>query len=247
MSYLEAGSGRPVLLIHGNFAGKSWWRELLEDPPPDTRLIAPDLPGFGESLGGERFSPSISGYARSLDRFLNSLGIGHPVLVGHSFGGAVATELALLTPECFPAMFLLSPAPLDGLYSPRYLEPLLNSYRYDRRGLRRALKRVMRTRVPVYLDELVDEAQKMHPRNFSGNARLLSEWRLNGRTRLYEAPVLVASGNRDTLVPPSSGRATARAFPFGAYASLRGIGHSPQIEAPEAVRDLLEILLQRLD
>jgi pimeloyl-ACP methyl ester carboxylesterase len=233
-------------LIHGNFAGKSWWRELLAEPPPNTRLIAPDMPGFGDSPGGEKFKPYITRYARSLARFLDSLEVERCVLVGHSFGGAVATELALSDPERFPAMFLLSPAPLDGLPASRYLEPLLESYRHDRRGLRRAIKRVMRTRVPPYLEDLVDEARKMHPANFTGNARLLSEWNLNGRSRLYTNPVLVASGDRDTLVPPYSARTTARAFPVGAYALLRTVGHSPQIEAPEKVQELLTILLQRL-
>ena len=246
MSYLESGYGWPVLLVHGNFASKSWWRELLADPPPNARLIAPDLPGFGESPGGEKFTPSITRYARSLTRFLDSLDVDHPIIFGHSFGGAVATELALSAPNRFPAMLLLSPAPLDGLYSPRYLDHIPESYRYDRHGLRRALERVMRTRVPPYLDDLVDEAQKMHPANFSGNARLLSEWNLNGRSRFYKNPVLVASGGRDTIVPPYSARATARSFPDGAYALLRNVGHSPQIEAPEKVRELLTILLHRL-
>ena len=219
---------------------------MLPDPPSGTRLIAPDMPGFGESPGGEKFIPSITRYARSLARFLDSLEIERPILLGHSFGGAVATELAISAPARFPAMFLLSPAPLDGLYSPRYLDHIPESYRYDRRGLRRALKRVMRTRIPPYLEDLVDEAQKMHPANFSGNARLLSEWNSNGRSRLYTNPVLVACGDRDTIVPPYSAKATARAFPAGAYALLENVGHSPQIEAPEKVRELLSILIKKL-
>ncbi len=235
-----------MLLIHGNFAGKSWWRELLEAPPSDHRLIAPDLPGFGASPRDENFRPHIPGYARSLVRFLDHLGIERPVLVGHSFGTAVAIELALTAPERFPAMMLLSPVPLDGLHTPRYLEPFLEGYRSDRRGLRRALKRTMRTRTPPYLDELVDEAGMMHPANFSGNARLISDWRMDGQLRGYTNPVLVVSGDRDTIVPPSSAEATARAFPQGAYTSIHNVGHSPQVEAPEKVRELLSILLSRL-
>lgn len=240
-----------MLLVHGNFAGKSWWRELLADPPPKARLIAPDLPGFGESpavtkagaRAGDNFTPSIKRYARSLLPFLDNLGAERPVLVGHSFGAAVAIELSLSDPGRFPAMFLLAPAPLDGLFTPGYLYPILESYRHDRRGLRRALKRTMRTRTPPYLEDLVREARMMHPANFAGNARILSGWSVDGQPRRYKNPVLVASGDRDTLVPPSSAEATARAFPNGAYAPLKNVGHSPQIEAPEKVRYLLSRLL----
>lgn len=244
LSYLEAGTGEhTAVLIHGNFAGKSWWREILADPPDGTRLIAPDLPGFGESPGGPDFVPSISRYARSLDDFLDDRGIEHPVLAGHSFGGAVAVQLALSDPERFPAMLLLSPAPLTGLRTPRFVHPLLNSYRHDHRGLRRALRRTMRTRVPPYLDELVREAQMMHPANFTGNARVLSDWNVSEKARYYKNPVLVASGERDTLVSPSEVRATARAFPAGEYVNLGYASHSPQIEAPGSVRGLISCLI----
>ncbi len=101
----------------------------------------------------------------------------------------------------------------------------------------------MRTRVPPYLEDLVDEARSMHPANFSGNARLLSEWNVAGRLHRYRSHVLVASGNRDDLVSPSSVKATARTFPVGAYGNLGSVGHSPQIEVPHLVRDLLSHLL----
>lgn len=245
LAYREAGTGeRAVLLVHGNFAGKSWWRELLAGPPAGAHFLAPDLPGFGESQAGPDFTPSISRYADSLAEFLDAAGIEHPILVGHSFGGAVAVQLALSDPDRFPAMLLLGPAPLTGLRTPRYVYPLLESYRHDHRGLRRALRRTMRTRVPPYLDDLVREARMMHPANFTGNARVLSEWKVDGKARYYASPVLVASGERDNLVSPSSARATARAFPAGRYVSLGRVGHSPQIEAPRLVRGLLSRLIE---
>lgn len=244
LAYLEAGDGeQSVLLIHGNFAGKTWWREVLECPPYGSRLLAPDLPGFGESTGVRGFSPSMSRYAQSLIRFLDGVGARRPVLVGHSFGAAVAVELALADPGRFPAVFLLSPTPLDGLYTPEYLYPVLQSYRYDRSGLRQSLQYVMSPHNPPYLDDLVDEARMMHPENFTGNVRIISEWRVDGRARLYRGPVLVASGQLDSLISPYSAQATARAFPAGKYVSLGNVGHSPQLEAPERVRHLLEALL----
>ena len=245
LSYFEAGDGpAPVLLIHGNFAGKLWWSEILAEPLSGMRFVAPDLPGFGESRADGIFRPSIPFYAQSLGRFLDDLGVGRAILLGHSFGGTVATELALSDPDRFPALFLLAPPPHTGLHTPRYLYPFLENYRYDRRSLRAALRQLLGTRIPPYFEDLVDEAGSMHPANFSGNVRLLSGWNVGSRLHRYENPVLVASGEYDNLVTTRSAEATARAFPMGAYANLGSVGHSPQIEAPHMVRDLLSQLLR---
>jgi len=249
LSYVEArdgAAGTPVLLVHGNFSSKLWWRDLLEEPPPGSRLLAPDLPGFGDSPAGRHFVPSMSLYVDALHGFLDSLGVDEAVLVGHSMGGAVAMQLALSDPERFPAMMLLSPAPPGGLQTPDYLYPLLKGLRHDRRALRRALKRMMRSRVPEYVEDLVRDAEKMHPRGFAGNARLLSEWNVDGELSGYHSPVLVVSGDRDTLVPPSSAESTARRFPAGEHVLLPGITHSPQIEASEKVGQLLTSFLEGL-
>ena len=248
LSYFEAGDGpAPVLLIHGNFAGKLWWSEILAEPLPGMRFVAPDLPGFGKSRADGIFRPSIPFYAQSLGRFLDDLGVGRAILLGHSFGGTVATELALSDPDRFPALFLLAPPPHTGLHTPEYLYPFLEGYRQDRRGLRAALRQTIGGRIPLYFEDLVDEAGNMHPANFSGNARLLSGWNVGARLYRYRNPVLVASGEYDSLVTTRSAEATARAFPMGAYANLGSVGHSPQIEAPHMVRDLLTQLLRAVE
>ena len=234
-----------MLLIHGNYSGKSWWRELLVEPLPGLRFVAPDMPGFGSSAVNGNFYPSVRFYAKSLRTFLDHLGIEDALVVGHSFGGAVAMELAVSDPERFPGMLLLNTAPPGGLRTPEYLYPVLESYRRDRRALRRVLRRSTRTRVPDYLDELVDEARMMHPAGYSGNARALANWNVSAAARRYPGPVVATSGDRDTLAPPSSARATARAFPAGRYINLGEVGHSPQVEAPHLVRQLL-VYLDRL-
>lgn len=253
LSYLEAHGGasgsvaeKNVLLIHGNFSGKNWWRELYQEPPEGSRLLIPDLPGFGDSQAGRHFVPSMKLYVDALHGFLDSLDVDEAVLVGHSMGGAVAMQLALSDPERFPGMMLLSPAPPGGLETPDYMYPLLKALRHDRRALRRALKRMMRSRTPEYIEELVEEAGKMHPKGFAGNARMLSGQSVNGEASGYYGPVLVVSGDRDTLVPPSSAEATARHFPVRDHVLLSGVTHSPQIEAPGKVRSLLTDFLERV-
>lgn len=251
LSYVEAhggaiGAETPVLLIHGNFSGKNWWRELHHDPPEGSHLLVPDLPGFGDSTADHYFVPCMKLYVDALHGFLDSLNVEEAVLVGHSLGGAIAMQLALSQPERFPGMMLLSPAPPGGLATPDYVYPILKSLRHNRRALRRVLKRMMRGRVPGYLEDLVEEAGKMHPKSFAGNARMLSEWSINGELSDYRSPVLVVSGDRDTLVPPSSAESTARRFPDGEHVLLPGVTHSPQIEAPEKIKPLLTHFLDGL-
>jgi pimeloyl-ACP methyl ester carboxylesterase len=94
--YGEAGEGLPVVFLHGWGLGQHAYRRPLK------RLVqlgchvwAPALPGFGGTAGLPEKDFSLAGYAAWLDRFLATVGLDEPaVVVGHSFGGGVAIELA---------------------------------------------------------------------------------------------------------------------------------------------------------
>ncbi len=246
LKYREAGQGQAVLLVHGNFAGKDWWREVLSQAPAGYRFIAPDLPGFGESPAPEGFTPSIPFYAEALEGFAEALEARNPVLVGHSLGAAVVMEAALRDPARYPALVLVAPAPPDGYPTPEAYYPVLASYRTDRAGLAQALRGIMPGRTPPYFEALVDLAQGMHPAGFEGNARALAAWSAAGRTGAYRGPVLVVWGTQDTLIPRAMAEATARAFPGGRLVVLEGVGHSPMLEAPERFVEVLEGFLQEV-
>ena len=90
----SGGDGPPLLFVHG--LGGSWQNWLLNMPAfmESHRVVALDLPGFGESEMPEQ-TISISGYARTLDHVCGELGIQCPVVVGNSMGGFVGAEMAL--------------------------------------------------------------------------------------------------------------------------------------------------------
>ncbi len=240
LSYLEAGSGTPVVLVHGNFACKEWWRGLLEDPPPGARLLAPDLPGFGESPAPEGFAPSIPAYALALQDFLRAVGAEEAVLVGHSLGGAVAMEAA---EERTRGLVLLNSAPPSGLPTPEAYYPVLESYRQDRKALEAALQAMAPTSRPPWFPELVDCAQKMHPAHFQGNARALALWRAG---RAYGGPVLVLYGALDPLISREMAEATAAFFPKTRLQVLEGVGHSLNLENPGLLKEILEGFLKEV-
>jgi pimeloyl-ACP methyl ester carboxylesterase len=96
-----------VLALHGWPQHHYEWRDLLVDPPPGLRIIAPDLPGYGWS-GPPPHRWQKEQVASDLLALLDLLGVGRLVLVGHDWGGWVGYLLALREPERFSAFLALN-------------------------------------------------------------------------------------------------------------------------------------------
>ena len=93
LNYREAGSGQPVVLIHGFPMNLLVWESLAEKLAEKYHVITPDLPGFGKSSGlPEGFT--IDDVAASMLRFLTERNVSRPVIVGHSLGGYVTLAMA---------------------------------------------------------------------------------------------------------------------------------------------------------
>ena len=110
LSTLAAGRGSPVICIHGLGATKASFLPTVAALADDWRVIAVDLPGFGESdkpLGAAYDAPYFAGAVTAL---LDELGIERAHLIGNSMGGRVAIEVGLLYPERVGRIALLSPA-----------------------------------------------------------------------------------------------------------------------------------------
>jgi len=104
------GAARPIILLHGLLSSGRQWRGTLERlAGGGDLLLAPDLPGFGFS-GLVRMPQRLEDYADALEAWAVSLGLPPAVLVGHSFGGMVATDWAARYPQRAAALGLLAPA-----------------------------------------------------------------------------------------------------------------------------------------
>jgi branched-chain amino acid transport system permease protein len=236
-----AGTGAPVLYIHGNTGSKLWYERVMEVEGAHT--VAPDLPNFGDSDHIE--VADIDVYADYLRDFVRRAELPTPLpVVGHSLGGAVAISLSLRTPELVSHLMLVDSAPLDGLKTPEDRYPIIERYKSDRELLKKGLQAVTPTLDdPAFLEHLTDEAMKMNPIAFTGNARALERFDYRGSAGEFDRPVLVVVGEKDVIITREMAEATAAGFPRAELRVLEGVGHSVMVETPELFIRLLREFL----
>ena len=104
LHYEEAGSGPPVVLLHGNPTSSHLWRHVLPKvAAAGHRCLAPDLIGMGRS-GKPGIAYRFADHARYLDAWFDALGLERAVLVGQDWGGALAFDRAARHPGRVPGL-----------------------------------------------------------------------------------------------------------------------------------------------
>ena len=265
--YLEAGEGvgggSPVILLHGLGATNASMLTTLWDLAQDHRVIAPDLPGFGDSAKPLR-SYDAPFYGRWALELMDELGIERAHIVGNSLGGRVAIETALQDPGRVDRLALLTPSPafirrrefarLVKLLRPEMaLVPLPMSHRRVVGSIKALFARPHRLPDQWY-EAAADEFLRVFssPRGriafFSAARQIYLEepygdsgfW---DRLRSLSAPSLFVWGARDWLVPPGFARHVERAVPDASSVVLADCGHVPQFELPERTHGIVREFL----
>ena len=241
----EAGSGPAVVLLHAGIADRTMWSEHLEPlAQAGYRAVAMDLSGFGEAAvsSGEQ-APWIDVLAT-----MDSLGIHEALLVGNSFGGAVALRMTVVAPERVTALALIS-APAPGFDASPELEA---AWAAEERALERgdvdaAVAAVVETwTLPDAPAQLRDRVAEMQRRSYEqqADAEAVSqamdplEEDPDALTRL-QIPVLVLAGEHDKPEFRDGARALAERLPGARLELLAGAGHLAPLETPEEFRRLL--------
>ncbi len=241
IAYRVAGDGQPVLFIHGNTGSKRWFEKVMYIE--GARTIAPDMPNFGNSSHID--SADIDVYADYIAGFIRTIDLPTPMpIVGHSLGGAVAISLAIRNPDLVSRLMLIDSAPLDGLKTPEEHYTIIEQYKTDRDLMLQALGAVTPTlEDESFRETLADDAMRMNPDAFTGNARALERFDYTGKAATFLKPVMVVSGKKDPLITEEMAEATASAFPNGSLTMLEAVGHSVMVEAPETFISLIEDFL----
>src|SRR6266513_4731071 len=115
--YRIAGSGPPVVLIHGMVNSSRHWEEVALRLADRYTVVAPDLIGHGDSAA-VRGDYSIGAHAASIRDMLAVIGIERATIVGHSLGGGVAMQFFYQFPQRVERMVLVSSGGLGPEVSP---------------------------------------------------------------------------------------------------------------------------------
>lgn len=246
ISTLAAGSGSPVLLLHGLGGTKaSFLPTVAALAPQGHRVIAADLPGFGDSVKplGAAYDPIF--FSKAVIALMDEMGLETVDLVGHSMGGRVALEVVMHAPERFRRIVLMTPS-LAWLRERRWatwlrlLRPELGLIQpAPRVAVEAFVKRIVPEGNSRYAAAGIDEFLRAYltPRGraaFYAAARqiyLEDPDRFWARLRGLSLPALFIWGTADGLVPAGFARHVREAVPDAEHVMLRS-GHVPQIERP---------------
>ncbi|MEG4288963.1 alpha/beta fold hydrolase [Microcoleus sp. C2C3] len=126
-AYLNIGCGRPLLMLHGFFGEKTCWLPLIELLQSQLRCISLDMLGFGDSSKPEiRYDVAVE--VAFVRQVVEQLNIEPCCIIGHSFGGPVASAYSLKYPNSVSSLVLAAPAGIrDDSFCGQYdaLRPLL--------------------------------------------------------------------------------------------------------------------------
>lgn len=248
--YSEGGKGTPVLLVHGFGASADSWNPMAARLRKHCRIVAPDLPGWGESTRLEAASYAYPAQVERLHQFAQALGLRRFHLIGHSMGGFISSAYAARYPDEVISLGLVAPhgvaepqpgdlarsvargdnwlvvsslPAFDRLYENLFVKPPFAPRFVLRYLAEQAVSRSAKS------GQIFDELQTNNPP-------------LVERLGQIMAPTLIVWGDQDRLIHVSSAEVFRKAIKNSDVLILHNSGHMPLIEnAAECASALLEL------
>ena len=264
VEYRTAGSGPPVVLIHGMVNSSRHWEAVAVRLAGDYTVIAPDLIGHGDSAT-PRGDYSMGAHAAAIRDLLAAIGIERATIVGHSLGGGVAMQFFWQFPERTERLALVSSGGLGQDVSPLLRSaalpgayPLLWLAAHRRvvsaLGELGERLRQRQSATGVYVQAVARALRPLEPRGarqaFLQTLRSVIDvrgQRVSARDRLHLLdgfPTLIVWGERDNTIPLSHGLEAHRAVPGSRFETLRRAAHFPHLEDPDGLAAVLRDWLE---
>ena len=246
ISYREAGSGTPVVILHGLGGRSESWAPQYDGLSDRYRIIGWDAPGYNDSSEMPEDEPLIPDYVTVAKRFTDALGLDRFHLVGHSVG----TVLAAGFHQSYPAQLIsltLAEAVIGNGGQPKdKQDAAIAARRKDLETLGPA--EVARARTPNSLSPSADPAVIEKAVQFAAQAKVPGQLKLAAaliRVNIFDhvaplaCPGLIVAGSDDRSAPPEFVKQIADAYPGITHHIIDGIGHQIAFEKPDIFVGLL--------
>jgi len=234
--FWKGGSGPVLLLLHAAWGDAEMsWSRVWEELSRSYTVIAPDLPGFGQSE--KLFTPTLSGMASMLKELLSALHLDRVTVVGNSFGAGVAIKFENDHPQMISQLVLV-----DGGYMPvipgfmrkiillpgvnQAFRALIRNVTFSRKTLNRSFANL--PKLPAGFLEKIEQTTMAY-------SRISFDTIMNHSTPLSKptAPTLLIWGAEDGLATLKQADAIQKWIPEARLITIDGAGHMPQVEKPE--------------
>lgn len=255
-SYLEAGAGEPVVMLHGSGPGVSAmanWQHNIGALSQRFRVLAPDIVGFGATKRPDDIVYSLRTWTDHVWAFLDAHGIEKAAIVGNSLGGRIALQMATDRPDRITKMVLMGTpgvgmTPTDGLAALRGYEP-------SHDAMRDLLRNYFAVDPAMITDELVAiryeastadgayeayRAMLFDPRH-AGSQLGITETEV----RAIATPTLLVHGREDKVVPMQVSVTMLGLLPNADLHVFAACGHWTQIERADEFSVLVADYLAR--
>jgi poly(3-hydroxyoctanoate) depolymerase len=245
-----SGDGPPLVLLNGIGGNLEMWEPLARQLQ-GRRLVMIEMPGTGESPP----LPSavrMPGYARLVVRLLDKLGLERVDLLGYSWGGALAQQVAVQAPHRIRSLVLAATTPgLGGQPPAPWVIALMATPAryYSRTYLRVVAPVVFGSRPDLAADSEHGDARLRRPptlRGYSQQLYAISGWSSRRWLHRLPQPTLVLAAERDPLVPHRNAQIMAGAIP-GARLQVVAGGHLFLVEHPREGCSVVEGFLREQD
>lgn len=253
ITYRRAGSGDPLVLLHGGFGFDSRsWGPQLDDLDDEFDVVAWDAPGCGGSDDPPE-SFSMEDYADSLAEFVRALGLARPHILGLSFGGTLALALYARHPT-LPRSLILAGAyagwagslPADEVQ--RRVQRISEEVTHPAdEWLPQYLTGMLTDSAPREMaDQTLALMSDIHPQANLTMLRAMANADLRGHLRHIDVPTLVLHGELDARSPLEVGQELHKQIPAAQLVILPAVGHLSNIEAADAFNAEVRMFLGAL-
>lgn len=242
--YETAGEGVPTIMLSGMSLDADTWHPVIDRLKNEIRAVGMDLRGSGRSEA-PRTHYSIPRMCKDVLHLTALLKLDKVLIVGHSLGGFIALQIARDRPNLVAGLVLASTSATGKTH-------LLGTTSRAQNALERTLgpfEEVVRNAAEVgfgskaktegtqILEDFVAMRLARPPRGrgYVGQRKASLEFDIRRELHQITCPAIVLHGNEDEIISIANGKNLASGLPVASFRTLDGVGHFPQLEAPELV------------